>query len=146
MSPWATEEDELLILAHSLGGLGSWPLGRMLLSIMVTGPCGRGCSLHGCSVTSHWGLFLLTPNREGNDALQVQQVKWWAYWDYTEKHGGLKGCMTKKCKERVAHKCWEGNGEGAMSLEAHLPHSQCNGHRKAGRLVWVLHPSSTVRA
>lgn len=77
----------------------TWP--PVLLSIMVKGPCGTGCSLHGCCVAVHWGLFLITPNREGDGSLQVQQVKQWVYWNYTERHGWLKVCLTKKCKERV---------------------------------------------
>lgn len=55
----------------------TWP--PVLLSIMVTGPCGTGCSLHGCCVAVHWGLFLITLNREGDGSLQVQQVKQWVY-------------------------------------------------------------------
>lgn len=55
----------------------TWP--PVLLSIMVTGPCGPGCSIHGCCVAVHWGLFLITPNREGDGSLQVQQVKQWVY-------------------------------------------------------------------
>lgn len=109
---------------------------------MVTGPCGRGCSLHGCSVTSHWGLFLLTPNREGNDPLQVQRVKWWAYWDYTEKHGGLKGCIWPKS----ARKGWLTNAGKEMGKEPWAwrytspTHSAMATRRLGDLLGFCIHP------